>query len=652
MTRFKVIAGSFVLSLVSLFTPSAVSAAVAKLSGTPIGTTYGFNYEKNQVVTDIQNLAFDGDLNTYFATNVRSYGWVGLDLGEPHIISRVGWAPRNASVGPQRVRCGIIQGANSPDFLDALPLCIIRENGTIGEMTYTDVNCSRGFRFVRFVSTGDSRCNIAELEFFGSPGTGDDSSLVQLTNLPTVIVNTVNAEEPYDKEHDITANIIIINENGIDTETSGTVRERGNASRYFPKKPWRLKFDKKQNILDAPAKAKKWTLINNYGDKTLMRNIVAFEIARRLGMEYVPYCQPVDVILNGEYKGCYQLCDQIEVNPGRVNITEMDESDTEGDNLTGGYFIEVDGYADDEPAGEWFITGRQTPVTIKSPDDGGNNAQFNYIKNYFQKMEELVFSMNYDPTDGYRSMLDTDSFLKFFMVQELSGNPDGFWSTYMYKDRLDPIFHTGPVWDFDIAFDNDYRVYPTNDIQGFLSFSGKASVAGMFNFFASYVINSDPQSLEDRARIWSLARNDNHLSADDINRFIDECALYLDESQSLNFKRWPILDSKVHMNPRAAGSYQGEINYLKKYISARFPKLDILMGYDPSISGVRNIPASPTLVGINVANRRVSLDGSSEFSIITPGGVTIYSGAEESMSLEPGLYIVRTVTGSAKIVVK
>ena len=59
----------------------------------------------------------------------------------------------------------------------------------------------------------------------------------------------------------------------------------------------------------APAKEKKWTLINNYGDKTLMRNILAFEVSRRVGLGYTPFCHPVDVIVNGEYRGCYQLCD-------------------------------------------------------------------------------------------------------------------------------------------------------------------------------------------------------------------------------------------------------------------------------------------------------------------------------------------------------
>ncbi len=640
------------LALAGLAFPMMVNAADGKLDGTPIGSERGYDYEQKAVVMNVQGRAFDGDFNTYFASDVRSYGWVGLDLGEPHIITRVGWAARNDGVGPGRMVCGIIQGANSSDFLDALPIYIITENGKIGAFDYGDVNCTRGFRYVRFVSTGDSRCNVAELEFYGHPGEGDDSHLMQVTNLPTVIVNTVDAQEPYDKEHDIKGNIIIINENCIDTEASGTIRERGNASRQFPKKPWRIKFDKKQNVLDAPAKAKKWTLINNYGDKTLMRNIVAFEISRRLDMKYVPYCQPVDVILNGEYKGCYQLCDQMEVNSGRVNITEMETTDIEGDALTGGYFMEIDGYADQEPANEWFATPHQTPVTIKSPDDGGTPEQYNYIKNYFQEMEELVYSRNFDPVAGYRSMFDADSFLRFFMVQELSGNPDGFWSTYMYKDRLDPIIYTGPVWDFDIAFDNDSRVYPVNNISGFLGFSGRASSAGRFREFASCIINSDIQAIEERGRIWSLARNDNGLTSSDMLAFIDEWANVLDKSQTLNFKRWPILNKQVHMNPRAAGSYKGEVDYLKQYLSSRFTRLDQLMGYDPSISSVKNVFAVDGIEGICVQGGSIEVTTGEEFSIYAPDGHIVFRGQGKRESLAPGLYIVRTAAGSAKVMVK
>ena len=122
-----------------------------QLAGTVIGTQYAVDYSTNARTTTVNTCAnaFDGDLDTFFASFDRSYSWAGLDLGTPHVITRVGWSPRNDGLGPRRVVLGVFEGANSPDFMDALPLYIIDAQGTIGQMSYADVNCSRGFRYVR-----------------------------------------------------------------------------------------------------------------------------------------------------------------------------------------------------------------------------------------------------------------------------------------------------------------------------------------------------------------------------------------------------------------------------------------------------------------------------------------------------------------------
>ena len=130
------------------------------------------------------------------------------------------------------------------------------------------------------------------------------------------------------------------------------------------------------------------------------------------------------------------------MNPGRVEITEMEPEDIEGDALTGGYFIEIDAYADQEPEGSWFVTNnRQMPVTVKSPDDGGTPEQLAYIRDYLSNIEWLIsnrkFGKNGD--EDYRDIFDVTSFVKHFIVNELVGNTDTYWSTYMYKDRLDPM---------------------------------------------------------------------------------------------------------------------------------------------------------------------------------------------------------------------
>ena len=554
--------------LLLMMWPTGVMADDGKLSGTVIGTAESVDYSTSQQSTTVntREMAFDGDLNTCFASWERSYTWTGLDLGTPHVITKVGWSPRNDSQGPKRVVLGVFEGSNREDFMDALPLYIITEQGVIGQMSYADVSCSAGFRYVRYVGPSDARCNIAELEFYGHAGEGDNSQLYQLTNLPTVSIHTQDGVIPFDKETEISSQITIVSDNGTKLLSEpGGVRERGNYSRTFPKKPYRIKFDKKQKVLDAPAKAKKWTLINNYGDKTLMRNLLAFEISRMMGMPYTPYGTAVDVMLNGEYKGCYQLCDQIEVNSGRVNITEMAPEDIEGEALTGGYLFEIDAYAYDEVS--MFTSAKGNPVTIKSPkDDEIVPEQSAYIEDYFNKMERQ-----------WKTYLDLNTFLRHFLVGELSGNTDTYWSVYMYKERNDEMIYTGPVWDFDLAFENDNRTYPIMSKTDYIYRSG-GSCAGNMKSFVDRIVVSDAASRAQLLTIWDEVRQGG-LTEEYLVNFIDQMEQTLDQSQQLNFTRWPIMNKKVHQNPVIWGSYAAEVQNVRRYITERIAWMDNKLGY-------------------------------------------------------------------------
>ena len=548
------------------------------LNGFPIGSK-AVDYSSGTVSTTVNqpSAAFDGDLNTFYASYDRSYTWVGLDLKTPHVITRVGWSPRNDGVGPDRVKLAVIEGANRSDFMDAVPLYIITERGIIGQMHYADVVCSRGVRYVRYVGPHDARCNIAELAFYGHESIGDDSHLPTLSGLPMVVIQTKDAVEPYDKVNDIESYVQIIGTGGEYVIDSATTRLRGNASTQFPKKPYRIKFESKQKPLDASAKAKKWTLINNYGDKTLMRNLLAFRISQLFGMPYTPYGQAVDVILNGEYKGCYQLCDQIEVNKNRVNIDEMETTDISGENLTGGYLWEIDAYANEEIS--WFNSKNNIPVTIKSPDeDDITPEQSQYLEDFFNAMEADVFGSQYaDAANGWRRLLDAKTFLKHFLIGELSGNTDTYWSVYQYKKRGEDKIYTGPVWDFDIAFDNDYRTYPVNNKADFVYRSGGSS-AGNMKSFVDRILLLDPNTLLEVKKIWGEAR-EKGLNEEYLCAWIDSMSIEMDRSQQLNFMRWNILNSKEHMNPVARGSYANEVAYLKEYIAKRVEWMDKKLGY-------------------------------------------------------------------------
>ena len=535
----------------------------SKLSGTVIGSTYSVDYNNGNAQSTTVNTkenVFDGNFETYFASYDRSGTWVGYDLGTKHVITKIGYSPRITQEG--RVELAIIEGANEPDFSDAIPIHMIKNPAPERQMTYEQTSCSRGFRYVRYVSPHDVRCNLAELEFYGYAGEGNDSKLYQITNLPTVIINTPGAQDIVSKEYELFSNVYIISGGGTELlATSETgVRGRGNASwDYFEKKPYRLKFNSKQSPLGAPASAKKWTLLSNYGDKTLMRNILAFEVSRRVGAAYTPYCQPVDLVVNGEYRGCYQFCDQVEAAKGRVPAKD-------------GYLIEIDSYAWKETSCFW--SWRSTPVTIKHPDeDEITQEQRNHIENFFNQMESAALGSNFkDPQSGYRKYLDVDSFLRNLIIGDFCGNTDLLWSMFMYKDAENGKLFTGPTWDHDLSFDNDYRSYPVNGNNDFLYLSVPSPASDAVREMTDRIVKQDPYSREMLAEIWREAYETGTLKS--LPDYVDQTARLLAESQELNFKRWKILGYKVHMNFQALGTYEAEVEFMKNSIKDRLVKFD------------------------------------------------------------------------------
>lgn len=533
-----------------------------KLSGTVIGTEKAVNYDTGEVSYTVNNRfkAFDGDFDTYFASYDRSGTWVGLDLGQKHVITQIGYAPRPGQAG--RVELAVLEGANQSNFVDAVPLAIIKSAGTAGQMQYIDVACTRGFRYVRYVGPHDARCNIAELEFHGWKGEGDDTRLCQLTNLPTVVIHTYYDKAITSRKDYIQAYVHIISDEGktILSTSNTSVRGRGNASWDFPKKPYKIMFADKHSVLGSPASDRKWTLISNYGDKTLMRNILAFEVSRRAGMAYTPFCTPVDLVLNGEYQGCYQLCDQVESGENRVNAK-------------GGYLIEIDAYAYSEQV--YFYTEKGTPVTVKHPEeDKITETQRAFIQSFFTKMEKAVSSSSFkDPVNGYRKYLDPDSFLRNFIVGEFCGNTDTYWSVNMYKDGGNGVLFTGPVWDYDLAFENDNRTYPINNLQDFIYARNGSVASESVRTMVNRIVKQDPAARARLIELWDGIKP----GLEDLNAYVDENAALLQESQELNFKRWNILHQRVHQNPKAYGSYEAEVAVVKDYITARLTRFDELV---------------------------------------------------------------------------
>lgn len=283
---------------------------------------------------------------------------------------------------------------------------------------------------------------------------GDNNNIkiyLQNTGLPVVCINTPDSKPITSKtEWMDDAEITIYNANGSINYSDNKlqIRGRGNSTWSFPKKPYALKLNKKAEILGMP-KHKRWVLLANWMDRTLLRNDFAFEIARNTGLEWTPRGQFVEVILNGNHLGNYYLCEQIKVDKNRVDIAELTEKDIEGENITGGYLMELDVYYDE--VNKFKSKIRELPYMFKEPDeDVLQPVQFKYMEDFVNQMEELLYSADWLEKREYEKYMDLNSFVDWWFIYELSMNsePNHPKSSYVHKDRNGKL-SAGPVWDFD-----------------------------------------------------------------------------------------------------------------------------------------------------------------------------------------------------------
>ncbi len=238
----------------------------------------------------------------------------------------------------------------------------------------------------------------------------------------------------------------------VEAGVASAARVRGNVTQQMPKKPFAIKLDKKHGVLGMPAH-KRWVLLANWKDRTLMRNAVAFGLADVFektlgdGMAWNPSGQFVELVYNGVHVGNYYLCEQIKIDEGRLNISEpYDEEDNNNtsDPKAFGYLMENDdGAATEEDP--FFFTKTYIPFIFKDDVDAGGVLK-NYVQNEAREIDENLYNSQWDAAFA---KMELNSFVDFLLVQELMMNSEAAApkSCYMYIDN--GIFHAGPIWDFD-----------------------------------------------------------------------------------------------------------------------------------------------------------------------------------------------------------
>ncbi len=371
-------------------------------------------------------------------------------------------------------------------------------------------------------------------------------------DLPVIYVTTPQQTPILSKDDWVEdGNIRIWMTNGIIGDLGGTsVKGRGNSTWSFPKKPYAIKLDKKAEVLGMP-KHKRWVLLANWIDRTLMRNHIAFTIAKNTeSLGWTPRGEFVELILNGKHLGNYYLCEQIKIDKSRVNIAEMESTDIDGDAITGGYLLEMDINYDE--VNKFHTDIRNLPVNIKEPDeDVLVDKQFNYIQNYINQVERAIYADNFS-IDGhsYTEYIDVNSFIDWWLVHELTHNGEPGWpkSSYMHKDKNDKLV-AGPVWDFD------YWTFVPEE-----RFCMKHGIWYSRLFEDPYFVTLVKQK-------W----NSSQPVFESIVSEIDNTALKIKNSEKANFKMWPLTDN---INEDAEMTFEEAVNHMKKTYLNRISWMD------------------------------------------------------------------------------
>ena len=318
----------------------------------------------------------------------------------------------------------------------------------------------------------------------------------------------------------------------------------------MPKKPYRIKLDDDVPVLGRWSN-KDWILLANYSDKTLLRNIMAMELSRICGMSWTPYMLSVEVYLNEEYLGVYTFSDHKEVAGHRVNIEVADEN-----SLEGGYYLEIE-EAMDEPV--CFNTVWGTPVMFHEPENP-TSLQQKYVKDWFDGFEKALEKVQGSDNRDYRTYIDIPSFINYYIIQEITKNPDGNVrkSTYLTKEKGKPLemYH---VWDFDITLGNcDYTHFEKPD-------GWQMRYVKWYN-----QLFHDPDFKEAVKARWNQLLPELRNVPD----FLDRQHALMDGAEHRNFQRWPILGVKVWPNYYFFPTYQEEYDFLKRFYLERLDWLD------------------------------------------------------------------------------
>ncbi len=386
------------------------------------------------------------------------------------------------------------------------------------------------------------------------------SSNTQYNQLEMPVISIITSSGSNIGSEEEIAKISIINDVGTYemSDMDVSIKLRGNSSMYADKQSYKLKFDKKQNLLNiGDDKGKPWLLIANCYDTSLLRNLTAYKFADLLtGMPYTQNCRSVEVYLNGEYQGVYLLCEDVNINNNRISITEApDEVENNG------YLVEMSRYAGDNKIE--IDTQTYKIDSDLSKTESIKEQQKTYISGYITEAYNALKSGNESDVEKY---INLESLVDIYIGNEIVKNVDVGWdSFYMYKDVNGKLCF-GPMWDFDLAMGN------ADCAKGFKSWKG-LNPYHVLNVNA----NSNPWFCHALSSKWFrelvITRwNELQTEINNIPKTVITEAESNFNSYCRNFEKWDVLGRQVYIEPKEISdlkTFKDHYTYLSNWLNNR-----------------------------------------------------------------------------------
>lgn len=435
----------------------------------------------------------------------------------------------------------------------------------------------------------------------GIPPIDPDIEIPEGSEIPFFVINSNGNTIP--DEPKVSGSLeVFVNQQSVFANPIGIELRGSTSRRLFPKFSYGIEFwdqsgeDISLEILDF-GKEEDWVMHGPYSDKTLLRNVLLFDLSNDIG-RWASKTQLVELNINGNYAGVYVFMEKIKRDGDRLDIEPMDAAVTSGIELTGGYLLKIDKTSGDTNNPDWpgdaiyteslgFRSdyspnenvhpfepygdkrGIETYFLYEYPRaDAINSAQKDYIQQYIRDFEDALIAEDFsNTTRDYENYIDVGSFVDFFILNELSANPDAYrLSTYLHKYQNNKLA-MGPAWDFNIAFGNDGRsatdewIYEFND--------RNPNDLWLVHFWWKKLL-SDPKFRSAVKTRWTALRG-SQLSQPTIETKIDNWTTYLETNGAINrnFARWPVIGFTLPFNSFVGNSYEEEVDYVKDWIEQR-----------------------------------------------------------------------------------